>query len=46
MEAQLLDAKNFEEDLNLQLKIIIQESEKLAEEIMQFKRNLDEGSIK
>ena len=46
MEAQLLDAKKVEEDLSLQLKRRIQESEKLAEEIMQFKRKLDEGSIK
>ena len=46
MEAQLLDAKKVEEDLNLQLKRRIQEYEKIAEEIMQFKRNLDEGSIK
>ena len=46
MEAQLLDAKKVEEDLNLQLKRRIQDSEKLAEEIIQFKRKLDEGSIK
>ena len=46
LEAQLLDAKKVEEELNLQLKIRIQESEKLAEEIMQFKRKLNEGSIK
>ena len=46
MEAQLLDAKNIEEYLSLQLKRRIQESKNLAEEIMQFKRKLDEGSIK
>ena len=46
LEAQLLDAKKVEEDLNLQLKRRIQESEKLAEEIMQFKKKLDVGSIK
>ena len=46
LEAQLLDAKKVEEELNLQLKRRIHESEKLAEEIMQFKRKLDEGSIK
>ena len=38
--------KNFEEDLNLQLKRRIQEFEKLAEEIMQFKRKINDGSIK
>ena len=42
LEAQLLDAKKVEEDLNLQLKRRIQEAEKLAEEVMLFKRNLDE----
>ena len=46
MEDQLLDAKTVEKDLNLQLKRRIQEFEKLAEQIMQFKRELDEGSIK
>ena len=46
MEAQLLDAKKVEEDLNIELKRRIQESENLAEEIMHFKRKLDEGSIK
>ena len=46
LEAQLLDSKKVEEDLNLQLKRRIQESEKLAEEIMQFKRKLNEGSMK
>ena len=46
LEAQLLDAKKVEEDLNLQLKRRIQESEKLAKEITQFKRKLDEESIK
>ena len=46
MEAQILDAKKVEEELNLHLKRKIQESEKLAKEIMQFKRKLDEGSIK
>ena len=46
LEAQLLDAKKVEEDLHLQLKIRIQESKKLTEEIIQFKRNLDEESIK
>ena len=35
-----------DQDLKLQLKRRLQESEKLTEEIMQFKRNLDEGSIK
>ena len=45
LEAQLLDSKKVE-DLNLQLKRRIQEFEKIAEEIMQFKRKLDEGSIK
>ena len=46
LEAQILDAKRIVEDLNLQLKTRIQEYEKLAEEIMQFKRKLDEGSLK
>ena len=46
LEAQLLDAKKVDEDLNLQLKRRIQESKKLAEEIMQFKRKLDTESIK
>ena len=46
LEAQLLDAKKVEEDLNIQLKRRMQESEKLVEEIMQFKRKLDEESIK
>ena len=46
LEAQLLEAQKVEKDLNLQLKQRIQESEKLVEEITQFKRNLDEGSIK
>ena len=46
LEAQLLDAKKVEEDVNLQLKRRIHESKKIAEEIMQFKRKLDEGSIK
>ena len=46
MEAQILDSKKVEEYLNLQLKRRIQESEKLVEEIMQFKRKIDEGSIK
>ena len=45
LEAQLLDAKKVEEDLNLQLKRRIQESENITEEIIQFKRNLDEESI-
>ena len=46
LEAQILDSKKVEEDLKLQLKRRIQESEKVAEEIMQFKRNIDEDSIK
>ena len=46
LEAQLLDSKKVEEDLNILLKRRIQDSEKLAEEIIQFKRNLDEESIK
>jgi len=46
LESQPLDAKKVEEVLKLQLKRRIQESEKLAEEVMQFKRKLDEGSIK
>ena len=46
LEAQLLDAKKVEEDLSLQLKRRIKESEKLAEEIMQLKRKLNEESIK
>ena len=46
MESQLLGAKWIEEDLNLQLKRIIQESERLEEEIIQFKKKIDEGSIK
>ena len=41
LEAQLLRAKKIEEDLNLHLKRRIQEFENLAEEIMQFKRNID-----
>ena len=46
LDAQLLDDKRIEEDLNLQLKIRIQEYEKIKEEIIQFKKNIDEGSIK
>ena len=46
MEAQLLEAQKVEKDLNLQLKQRIQESEKLADEITQFKRKIDEGSIR
>ena len=38
--------KKVEEDLSLQLKRRIHESENLVEEIMQFKRKLNEGSIK
>ena len=45
MEAQLLDAKRIEEDLNLHHKRRIQESKRLEEEIIQFKKKLDEGSI-
>ena len=41
LESQLLDAKRIEEDLNLQLKIRIQESERVEEEIIQFKKNID-----
>ena len=46
LEAQIINAKRIEEDLNLQLKRRIQESNKLEEEIIQFKKKLDEGSIK
>ena len=46
LEVQLLDAKRIEEDLNLQLKRIIHESKRIEEEIMQFKKKLDEESIK
>ena len=46
LETQLLEAKRIEEDLNLQLKSKIQESEKLEEEIMQFKKKLDEEAMK
>ena len=46
LKVQLLDAKRIEEDLNLQLKRRIHESERLEEEIMQFKKKLDEESIK
>ena len=46
MSWKILDAKRIEEDLNLQLKKRIQESNKLEEEIIQFKKKLDEGSIK
>ena len=46
MEAKILDSKRIEEHLNLQLKRRIQEYDKLEEEIMQFKKKLDEGSIK
>ena len=46
MESQLLDAKKVEEDLNLLLKRRIHESEKIVEEILQFRRNLNGGSIK
>ena len=46
LETQLLDAKKVEDELNLQLKRRIQESKNLAKEIIQFERNLDEGSIK
>ena len=37
--------KRVEEDLNLQLKTRIQEFAKLEEEIMQFKKKLDEEEI-
>ena len=46
LEAQLLESQKVEKDVNLQLKQRIQEFEKLAKEITQFKRKLDEGSIK
>ena len=46
MDAQLLDSKKVEEELNLYLKRRIQEYENIAVEIMQFKRKLDEGYIK
>ena len=46
LEAQLLDAKRIEEDLNLQLKRRVQEYEKLEEEIIQFKKKLDEEFVK
>ena len=46
LETQLLEAKNIEEDLNLQLKRRIQESENLEEEIMQFRKTLDEEAMK
>ena len=46
MEYQLLDSKKVEEGLKLQLKRRIQESENIAEEMMQLKRKLDEESIK
>ena len=46
LETQLLEAKKIEQDLNLQLKRRIHEFERLEEEIMQFKKKLDEESIK
>ena len=46
LESQLLDSERIQEDLNLHIKIRIQEYERLEEEIMQFKKKLDEGSIK
>ena len=46
LEAQIIDAKRIEEDLNLWLKRRIPEYDRLEEEIIQFKKNLDEGSIK
>ena len=46
LEVQLLHAKRIEEDLNLQLKRRIHESERLEEEIMQFKKKIDEEYIK
>ena len=46
LETQLLEAKRIEEDLNLQLKRKIQESEKHEEEIMQFRKKLDEEAMK
>ena len=46
LKIQLQKAKNIEEDLDLQLKKRIQESERLEEEIMHLKKKLDEEYIK
>ena len=45
-ESQLLEAKNIEEDLNLQLKRRIHYSERFEEEIMQIRKMIDEEAIK
>ena len=46
LESQLLDAKRIEEDLNMQFNRRIQESDRFEKEIIQCKKNIDEGSIK
>ena len=46
LETQLLEAKNIEDELNLQLKIRIQDFERIEEEIMQLRKRIDEESIK
>ena len=46
LETQLLEAKNIEEDLNLQLKRRIQDYERFEEEIMHLRKRLDEEAIK
>ena len=46
LKTQLQEAKNIEEDLDLQVKKRIQESERLEEEIMHLRKKFDEKSIK
>ena len=45
LKNQLQEAKNIEEDLDLQLKRRIQESERLGEEIMELRRKLDDKYV-
>ena len=46
MKDQLQEAKNTEEDLVVQLKKRIQDSEKLEKEIIQLRKGVDKESIK
>ena len=46
LETQMLEVKKNEEDLNLQLKRRIHDSERFEEEIMQIRKMIDEEAIK
>ena len=46
LKTHIQEAKNIEEDLDLQLKKRIQESERLEEEIMHLRKKFDEEFIK